>query len=124
MVRTQDIVGASVVVMVPSDAKLYFDGYATKQTGETRLFTTPPLKTGSEFYYQLKAEIARGGKTLTQVRNVPVRSGDTTYVDLTQLDPASAPPSATSLEPPPDDHGWPRKIEAEGNTIVIYQPQV
>lgn len=120
----QEALQGSVIVLLPYDARLFFDDIPTRQTGMTRLYTTPPLVTGSEYYYQLRAEITREGKVISQTRKVPVRSGDTTYVDFSDLDPAAAILTEPTDEPPATDRGWPRKIAANGNTITIYQPQV
>src|SRR5262245_60323463 len=51
---------ATIVVRVPADAKLYFDGVLTEQTGTERTFVTPPLRAGQEFRYELKVELASG----------------------------------------------------------------
>src|ERR1019366_7946734 len=116
----QDSATATVVVLVPEDAKLYFDGNGTKQTGTTRTFTTPPVKVGTELYYQLKADVVREGKLLTQTKKVAIRGGETTHVDFSSDTPEATPQADEALP----TSGWPRKIVNDGSTITVYQPQV
>ena len=80
---------ATIVVRVPADAKVYFDGQPTKQTGTRRTFVTPPLEPGREFPYDLKAEVARQGKAWSRTERITVRAGRTTRVDWRDLAPAA-----------------------------------
>ena len=73
---------ATVIVSLPADAKLYFDGTATTSTTANRQFTTPALNAGSEASYTLTAEIVRDGKTLKASQVINVRAGQTTEVNL------------------------------------------
>ncbi len=74
---------ATIVVQVPADAKVYFDGQATTQTGSERSFATPPLRRGAILYYELKAEFAPGGQVVSRTLRIAVRGGETTRVELT-----------------------------------------
>src|SRR5882762_6156140 len=47
---------ATIVVTLPEDARLMFDGKATVSTGSRRLFITPPLERGRNFHYTLEAK--------------------------------------------------------------------
>jgi uncharacterized protein (TIGR03000 family) len=80
--------GATIVVGVPADARVYFDGYLTQQTGAMRTYVTPPLPSGKEFTYALRVEVVRDGKVMERTERVTVRAGQTTNVDLKQ--PAAA----------------------------------
>lgn len=73
---------ATIVVNLPADAKLSFDGNATNSTNANRRFNTPALQAGSDLSYTLTAEIVRDGKTLTATQLVTVRAGLTTEVNL------------------------------------------
>ncbi len=73
---------ATVIVNLPADAKLTFDGTATTSTTASRRFTTPALPTGNDMSYTLTAEIVREGKTLKATQVVSVRAGQTTDVNL------------------------------------------
>jgi uncharacterized protein (TIGR03000 family) len=68
---------ARLTIELPTDAKLYVDGTATKGEGPTRNFHTPDLPAGQTFYYELKAELVVDGKTVTESKQVLVRAGDT-----------------------------------------------
>ena len=56
---------ATVAVTLPADAKLTFDGQATRSTSAHRLFITPPLEEGKSFRYSVKAEFVRAGRIIT-----------------------------------------------------------
>ena len=49
----------------------------------------PPLQPGRSYRYTLKAEIVRDGQTLTTTRDVNVRAGQETDVNL-EFQPATA----------------------------------
>jgi uncharacterized protein (TIGR03000 family) len=76
---------AMIVVEVPADALLYFDGQPTKSTGMMRSFVTPPLAPGKDHAYQLKATVMRDGQVRTQMRAITVRAGQTTRVAFNAL---------------------------------------
>jgi uncharacterized protein (TIGR03000 family) len=74
--------GALVQVELPADAKLTFDGVATKSSETVRNFATPVLQPGSEYSYTLTAEIVREGKTMTATRTITVKANEVTSVKL------------------------------------------
>jgi uncharacterized protein (TIGR03000 family) len=76
----------SIEVRVPADARITVDGAPTQSTSSLRHFVTPPLERGYSYYYVLRAEVQRDGKTLTQTQRVTVTAGQTTAVSL---DPAA-----------------------------------
>lgn len=73
---------ATIVVTLPADAKLMIDGAVTASTSATRTFNSPPLKTGQEFYYNLKAVVVRDGETISASSRITVRGGKETRVVL------------------------------------------
>jgi uncharacterized protein (TIGR03000 family) len=73
---------ATIIVSLPAEAKLTIDDAATKSTSATRVFASPTLETGKEYYYTLKAEITRDGKTVPVEKRVAVRAGEETRVTL------------------------------------------
>ena len=73
---------ATIVVHLPADARLTIDGEATRSTSDTRTFVTPPLQPDQEFSYTLKAETNQDGQTVATTRQVMVRAGQETTVDL------------------------------------------
>jgi len=59
--------GAIVQVRVPSaDAKVWFDGVQTAQTGLLRTFNSPPLTSGN-YHYQIKVRWIEGGRVVEQI---------------------------------------------------------
>ena len=73
---------ATVVVRLPADARLTFDGEPTRSTGPTRTFQSPPLGAGSGGQYVLRAEIVRDGRTLRVRQRVQVMAGAVREVRL------------------------------------------
>jgi uncharacterized protein (TIGR03000 family) len=73
---------ASLVVRLPADARLTIDGHPTHSASGTRRFVSPPLEPGKIFHYDLKAEVVRDGKTLTETRRVAVRAGQESGVTI------------------------------------------
>lgn len=74
---------ASVRVHLPPDARLWFEGAETRQTGGHRAFKSPPLEPDRDYLYDLKARWTEGGKPVEKNRTVTVRAGYVTDVDLT-----------------------------------------
>jgi uncharacterized protein (TIGR03000 family) len=60
----------------PPDGTVNFDGVATKQVGQSRLFWTPPLKEGETYTYTLTVTWNINGKKVSKERKVPVSAGD------------------------------------------------
>jgi uncharacterized protein (TIGR03000 family) len=66
---------ATVIVRLPADAKLTIDGAATSSTSTQRVFETPTLKAGQDYYYSFKATVVRDGRPVTAEQQVRVRAG-------------------------------------------------
>jgi uncharacterized protein (TIGR03000 family) len=81
---------ATIVVAVPADAKLSFDGAPTRQTGAIRTFTTPALPAGKDYSYEIKVEAMRQGKPAMHTRRVTVRAGETTRIEIADLRPTAS----------------------------------
>jgi uncharacterized protein (TIGR03000 family) len=76
---------ANVRVIVPDpQARVWFDGSLTSQTGTDRLYHTPYLTVGSTYRYQIRASWAKDGREVSQERTVSVTPGQTTLVDFTR----------------------------------------
>jgi uncharacterized protein (TIGR03000 family) len=73
---------ATIVVSLPGDASLTFDSYKTSSTSGRRVFTSPALTPGKIYSYTLKAQIMRDSKPVTVTREVEVRAGQETIVNL------------------------------------------
>jgi uncharacterized protein (TIGR03000 family) len=73
---------ARVTVKVPEDARLFVDNVACPLTSTVRSFETPALEQGKSFAYNLRAEVTRNGKTMTESRKVLVEAGKTVEVEF------------------------------------------
>jgi uncharacterized protein (TIGR03000 family) len=73
---------ATVTVLVPADALLFFNGTRTTKTGGERVFSTPPLPVGKNFHYIVVARWTKDGKTVEQKRTVRVTAGAKVRVDF------------------------------------------
>lgn len=78
--KTEAPAPATIVVVVPADARLSIDGNMTNATSARRTFVSPTLEMGADYYYTLTAEVIREGRTYVQTQRVTVRAGETTEV--------------------------------------------
>lgn len=66
----------SLILHVPSDAKVTLAGLETETSGAQREFTTTLLSGSSWVGYAIRVEIQRDGRSLVQERTVDLRPGD------------------------------------------------
>jgi len=91
-----------VRVRVPDpNAKVFFDGTPTRQTGAEREFVTE-MQPGSTGTYQIKARWTDDGQPREETRNVQVRPGQTQVVDFTRPQ-GGANPGNRQTSPPSKD---------------------
>ena len=76
--------------MIATRFETYFDGELTNQLAGDRLFVTPALPAGKDYYYTLKTEVMREGRVGTEERRIAVQAGKVTEVDF------NAPPAAAT----------------------------
>jgi uncharacterized protein (TIGR03000 family) len=67
---------ATIEVRQPADAELWFDGNATTQEGDRRIFTTPLLRPGRRYEYDVMARWRVGGQDVVQREQLVVRAGE------------------------------------------------
>jgi uncharacterized protein (TIGR03000 family) len=83
---------ATIEVLIPDEAELWFQEVRTYQTGSRRLFNTPPLPAGQTFAYDLIARWLAPGGEMVVSEQVFVRAGEHVVVDLaSRLAPAPVP---------------------------------
>jgi uncharacterized protein (TIGR03000 family) len=58
------------------------DGVECPLASDTRAFDTPALQPGQQFYYTVKAEVVRDGKSVTETRRVIFEAGSKIDVDF------------------------------------------
>jgi uncharacterized protein (TIGR03000 family) len=75
---------AHVTLIVPEDAKVWFNGVKTQKTGRQREFQSPDLSSGSTYLYDVKAQWQEKGKRVERAETVRVRPGAKTVLDLTR----------------------------------------
>jgi uncharacterized protein (TIGR03000 family) len=93
---------ARLIVELPADAKLYVDDQPTKATSERRVFNSPQLEPGQTYYYILRAQVVRDGKTHSDTKRVLIHAGDVIQASFRNLDTvatAQAEPAAVRPEP-------------------------
>jgi uncharacterized protein (TIGR03000 family) len=75
---------ATLLVHLPEDATLTLNAVPMTQfSTDTRRFYSPPLEPGRDYFYQVQAQIVRGGQNVVLTRGVIVRAGQETEVNLT-----------------------------------------
>jgi uncharacterized protein (TIGR03000 family) len=80
---------AKLIVELPADAKLTVDGRAMKTVAGHGVFTTPSLKKGELYYYELSVEVLRDGKPVAENRRVLVRAGEEVRANFKDMDTVS-----------------------------------
>jgi uncharacterized protein (TIGR03000 family) len=80
---TQQNNSANILVIVPPNAEIWFDGKKTSQTGQERMFVTPELTPGKSFSYEVRATwMDSKGNAVTQTRTVMVEAGKRSTVNF------------------------------------------
>jgi uncharacterized protein (TIGR03000 family) len=97
---------ATIIVELPAEARLTVDGQPTTSTSGRRVFLSPPLAQGSEYFYTINAEMTRNGQPVTVTRRVPVTAGRETRITLdfdrdTGAQPREATPARGEAAPQP-----------------------
>ena len=81
---------ARIRVIVPDpQAKVWFDGSLTSQTGTDRLYHTPSLAPGGTYSYRIRASWTQNGEPMIQEQVVSVTPGQTSVADFAR--PVSEP---------------------------------
>jgi uncharacterized protein (TIGR03000 family) len=75
-------INARVTVTLPSDARLWIENVECTLTSSVRSFTTPPLNPNQKYFYNLKVEVVRDGRKVTETHRVIITPGEETRVDF------------------------------------------
>ena len=81
---------ATVDVDVPASAQLWFNGSATKQTGDARRFTSPSLTPGQDYTYAVRARWTDNRHVTDETRTITVHAYEVTFVDFTEPAPTAS----------------------------------
>jgi uncharacterized protein (TIGR03000 family) len=98
---TQPSIDPNAVVIslrVPANAEVLIDGNKTSQNGAVRDFVTPPLETGRQFSYDIKARWSENGRPVERERHVNFHAGDRLMVNMmtTQVNGTAATQRSTT----------------------------
>jgi uncharacterized protein (TIGR03000 family) len=76
---------ARLIVELPPDAKLYVDDNPIPVTAGRRAFRTPALDRTQTYYYEVRAEVMRDGKPVSETKRVIVRAGEVIRANFSDL---------------------------------------
>jgi uncharacterized protein (TIGR03000 family) len=82
--KKEEGAAAKLTIELPENAKLFVDDQPIQATG-TRTFSTPKLAKGQAYYYMVRVEVVREGKTYSDTQRIIVRAGDTAKADFLAL---------------------------------------
>jgi uncharacterized protein (TIGR03000 family) len=105
-----------LAVSVPEDAKIYVNGQATTSTGSQRQYVSRNLAAGNSYSYEVRAEVVRDGRTVEQVRQVELRSGETARLAF-DFPAAASPETSLTVHVPAD-----AKVYLAGNPTKASGP--
>jgi len=71
-----DVNAATIRMRVPSNARVWFEGEATAQSGADRTFVSPSLAPGRDYVYHVRVQWDENGKAVERNRDVTVHPGD------------------------------------------------
>jgi uncharacterized protein (TIGR03000 family) len=80
---------ARLIIELPADAKLFVDGQEIKNVSTRKTFSTPALQAGSEYYYEVRAEVMRDGEPVKETRRVIVTAGKEVREDFRSMGAAA-----------------------------------
>ncbi len=72
-------------MQLPADAKLFIDGNLMKSASEKRTFITPVLRPEQTYFYDLRAEVVRDGRTVAATQRVILRPGEAVQASFPSL---------------------------------------
>jgi uncharacterized protein (TIGR03000 family) len=76
---------STVLLNVPTGAKVFVETHMLKGDAAERSFRTPNLEPGQEYVYTVKAYITIGGSEHEETKQVTVKAGETSRATFTQL---------------------------------------
>lgn len=77
---------AHLILRVPADAELWFNGTKIAAEGTVRKYASPPLTPGRRYTYSIRAQWQKNGQTIKATREVHVKAGTHIDMDLTKND--------------------------------------
>jgi uncharacterized protein (TIGR03000 family) len=87
---------ARLEVQLPQGARLFVDDTPVPLRDGKRTFRTPELEPGQVYYYEVRAEVMREGKPVSETRHVVIKPGQTAREDFRDLGTRPATSTARS----------------------------
>jgi uncharacterized protein (TIGR03000 family) len=81
---------ARMIVEVPAEAKLFIDDKPMKTISGTRSFSTPALVQGETYYYEVRIEVMRDGKPVSETKKVVIKPGEVAKVNFKTMESPAA----------------------------------
>lgn len=75
-----------IVVSLPADARLFLDNLPSAVGANLRSFISPELEVGKNYFYTVRVEVERGGKTLTESQRVYFQPGREVRVSFDHIE--------------------------------------
>jgi uncharacterized protein (TIGR03000 family) len=72
---------AQITLRVPADARVWFDGEPTRQSGTTRAFVSPTLAPGRAYVYMVRVRWEEDGDVVEKTRRLKIRAGEAVVLD-------------------------------------------
>jgi uncharacterized protein (TIGR03000 family) len=91
----EESVRAELTFDVPDGARVYVDGRLMKTAGGRRTFQTPDLFPGQSYFYDVRVEVERAGRTLSDTKRIMLRAGQSVIAAFPNLDNREAPTART-----------------------------
>lgn len=66
---------AMISILVPEDAVVTINGYATKSTGRVRKYVSQDLKPGLVYPFNIRVDVVRDGRPVSETQQVKLTSG-------------------------------------------------
>jgi len=76
-VKPETAKSAQLIIEKPADAKIFVDNMPVKSEGATQSFATPVLDPSQAYFYMVRVEMVRDGKSVSEARKVIVHAGQT-----------------------------------------------
>ena len=109
---------------------MWFDGTATTQDGDRRTFTTPPLRLGLTYAYDVMARWHDGGQDLVRRERLVVRAGQSLTLQFVRpaqreagLDHVSIREFVPGITAPAVAQPSPRRLPGHMSLVEIDEPR-
>ena len=76
---------ARLIVDVPADGKVYVDDQPMKTPAEHRVYQTPDLEPGQTYVYDIRVEVQRDGKAVSETKRVLLKAGQEVHADFKDM---------------------------------------